>query len=44
MKCPKCDGQEVEVLSTGEILCKNPRCMKVSRKDHEKEVKENVSK
>jgi hypothetical protein len=36
--CPKCGYLEVEVLSTGEILCKNPHCLTITPIEREKEV------
>lgn len=34
--CPRCRGDRIEVLSTGEIMCKNPGCMAISIKKEEK--------
>lgn len=30
MNCPRCGSEDIQILSQGEILCKNKSCMAVS--------------
>ena len=34
--CPRCGCLDIKKLSTGEIICKNKRCMAISKIDWKK--------
>lgn len=36
--CPRCGYLNIEMLSTGEIICKNKHCLAISIIEKEKEV------
>jgi len=43
--CLRCGYLDVDVLSTGEIICHNPKCLAITRYDFEKnqvDIKFNV--
>jgi hypothetical protein len=42
-KCHMCRGIDLKTLSTGEVLCQNPRCMFVNVMDKKKGRQNNGS-